>query len=99
MLNDNLEIIGWVGAFLLATCGLPQAIKSWRQKHSYGLSLWFLLMWMAGEVLVLIYVLPKWHWPLIFNYTTNIVFVTIILYYKLWPKVSLPKEIRITDAN
>ncbi|MFC1549432.1 SemiSWEET family sugar transporter [Nitrospirota bacterium] len=81
-----LEISGWLGGMLLAACGLPQAIKSCRQKHSHGLSIWFLLMWLGGEVLVLAYVLPKWHWPLIFNYGANIILVIVILYYKLWPK-------------
>lgn len=85
-----LEAIGWLGGALLAACGLPQAIASHRQKHSYGLSIWFLLMWLAGEVLVLAYVLPKGHWPLIFNYAANIVLVLVILRYKLRPGVPLP---------
>lgn len=87
-----LETAGWLGGALLAACGLPQAIKSYRQKHSYGLSLWFLLMWLLGEILVLAYVLPKWHWPLILNYTANIILVAVILYYRLRPtKTSLPE--------
>lgn len=81
-----LEGIGWLGGVLLAACGLPQAIKSYRQKHSHGLSLMFLLMWLGGELLVLVYVLPKWHWPLIFNYAANIALVSVILYYKLRPQ-------------
>ena len=88
-----LETIGWIGGFLLAACGVPQAFMSYRQGHSYGLSLWFLLMWLAGEIMVLTYVLPKMHWPLIFNYTANIALVLIILYYKLWPQVEVPQEL------
>ena len=84
-----LESIGWIGGVLLASCGLPQAVKSYRQRHSYGLSLWFLLMWLWGEILVLAYVLPKGHWPLIFNYAANICLVLVILYFKLWPKTLL----------
>lgn len=84
------EIVGWLGGFLLAACGLPQAVMSYRQKHSYGLSWWFLFMWLAGEMLVLAYVLPKKHWPLIFNYSANIVMVLFILYYRVRPGVSRP---------
>ena len=84
---SDLEMIGWIGSVLLASCGLPQAIKSYRQQHAHGVSLIFLIMWLFGEVLVLIYVAPKGHWPLIFNYTVNILFVVIILYYRLWPKI------------
>ena len=81
-----METIGWIGSILLAFCGLPQAIESWRTKNSDGLTWSFLLMWGVGEIFTIIYILPKWHWPLIFNYTANIIFIGIILYYKIKPK-------------
>jgi MtN3 and saliva related transmembrane protein len=81
-----METIGWIGSVLLAFCGLPQAIESWRTKNSDGLTWSFLLMWGVGEIFTIIYILPKWHWPLIFNYTANIIFISIILYYKIKPK-------------
>jgi len=80
-----MEIIGWIGGILLAFCGLPQAIESYRTKSSNGLTWGLLLMWFWGEVFTIIYVIPKWHWPLIFNYTANIVFLAVILYYKIRP--------------
>lgn len=97
MENNLMESVGWLGGVLLAACGLPQAIKSYRQKHSFGLSIWFLLMWLLGEAFVLIYVLPKGHWPLIFNYTANIFLVIVILYYKLRPAKA--PCIKDTQAN
>jgi MtN3 and saliva related transmembrane protein len=81
-----METIGWIGSILLAFCGLPQAIESWRTKNSDGLTWSFLLMWGVGEIFTIIYILPKWHWPLIFNYTANLIFISIILYYKIKPK-------------
>ena len=81
-----METIGWIGSILLAFCGLPQAIESWRTKNSDGLTWSFLLMWGVGEIFTIIYILPKWHWPLIFNYTANLIFIGIILYYKIKPK-------------
>lgn len=81
-----METIGWIGSILLAFCGLPQAIESWRTKNSDGLTWSFLLMWGMGEVFTIIYILPKWHWPLIFNYTANLIFIGIILYYKIKPR-------------
>ena len=81
-----METIGWIGSILLAFCGLPQAIESWRTKNSDGLTWSFLLMWGVGEIFTIIYILPKWHWPLIFNYTANLIFIAIILYYKIKPK-------------
>ena len=81
-----MEYIGWIGSILLAFCGLPQAIESWKTKNSDGLTWGFLGMWGMGEIFTIIYILPKWHWPLIFNYTANIIFISIILYYKIKPK-------------
>ena len=81
-----METIGWLGSILLAFCGLPQAIESYKTKNSDGLTWGLLLMWFFGEILTIIYIIPKWHWPLIFNYTANIIFLIIILYYKINPK-------------
>lgn len=80
-----METIGWIGSILLAFCGLPQAWESWKTKSSAGLTWGFLLMWGLGEIFTIIYIIPKWHWPLIFNYTANIIFISIILYYKIRP--------------
>jgi uncharacterized protein with PQ loop repeat len=80
-----METIGWIGSILLAFCGLPQAIESYKTKSSAGLTWGFLIMWFVGEILTVIYIIPKWHWPLIFNYTANIFFLSIILYFKIKP--------------
>lgn len=81
-----MEMIGWIGSILLAFCGLPQAIESWKTKNSDGLTWGFLIMWGLGEIFTIIYIIPKWHWPLIFNYTANIIFISIIVYYKIKPR-------------
>lgn len=81
-----MEIIGWLGSILLAFCGLPQAIESYRTKSSEGLTWGFLFMWFVGEILTIIYILPQMVLPLIFNYTANIIFLSIIIYYKINPK-------------
>lgn len=76
----NIELIGWIGAFLLATCGLPQLIKTIRTRDFSGLSLTFVLWWFAGEILTLSYVIyTAWRWPLIFNYSINIIVCIVIL--------------------
>ncbi len=81
-----METIGWIGSILLAFCGLPQAVESYKTKSSEGLTWSFLIMWGVGELFTVIYIIPKWHWPLIFNYTANIIFISIIVYYKIKPK-------------
>ena len=81
-----MEYIGWIGSILLALCGFPQAVKSYRDKNADGISSWFLAMWFFGEVFVLMYIFPEKQYPLIANYSANIVFVLIIIWYKLYPK-------------
>lgn len=80
------ELVGWVGSILLAFCGLPQALHSWRTKSSDGVSWGLVLMWGLGEVLTLFYVFPRMEWPLIFNYAANIVFISVIAYYKAFSR-------------
>jgi uncharacterized protein with PQ loop repeat len=79
------ELLGWLGAFLLAFCGLPQAIDSFKNKSSYGVTWGLLLMWGSGEIFALLYVLPTMQWPLLFNYSANLLFLSVIIYYKIWP--------------
>ena len=81
----KMEIIGWTGSILLAFCGLPQAWQSYKQKHSHGVSWGLLILWGLGEVFTIIYILPKWYWPLLFNYISNLIFIGVIVYYKLKP--------------
>lgn len=68
---------------MLAFCGLPQAVQSWRTGSSAGVSWGFIAMWGVGEVLTLAYVFPMSEWPLVFNYAANIGFVSVIAFYKL----------------
>ena len=81
-----LEAVGWIGGFLLATCGTPLAWDSVKNGHSAGISWTFLWMWFIGEILVLIYIFPQFLWPLIINYSFNIVLISIILWYKFNPR-------------
>lgn len=81
-----METIGWIGSILLAFCGLPQAIESYKTKSSAGLTWGFIGMWLIGELCTFIYIIPQMVLPLLFNYTANIIFVSIIVYYKIKPK-------------
>lgn len=81
-----MELIGWIGSAMLALCALPQAWKSYRTKSSADLSGWFLGLWCGGEVLLLIYVVPKGDIPLIANYTVNLALLAVIIKYKWWAK-------------
>lgn len=85
-----LDVLGWAGALLLAFCGMPQAIHSWRTGSSSGVTWGLISMWGLGEVLTMAYVFPKMDWPLLFNYSANILFISVIVYYKAWPRKRIP---------
>ena len=78
-----IEIIGWIGAILLATCGLPQLFKTLKTKNFDGLSLTFILWGLAGEILTLVYITNQaFKLPLLFNYGINIIIcITILIFY------------------
>jgi len=81
-----METLGWLGSWLLALCAIPAAYKCWYDGHARGLSSTSLIMWFAGEVMTLLYVLPKQDFPLMLNYASNIALLLVIFYYKLWPR-------------
>lgn len=81
-----IEIIGWIGSILFATCAVPQAYHSWKEKNSDGLTWLFLWMWTIGEILTLIYIsVTSQQAPLIANYVLNLFFLAIIVWYKIFP--------------
>ena len=80
-----LDIVGWLGAFFFAICAIPQAWQSYKLGNSDGISTMFLVFWFLGEVLMTIYVLPTWDWPLLTNYIFNLILTSVICWYKIFP--------------
>ena len=95
----SIEVFGYIGAALFAFCGLPQAIKSYRDGHAEGLAHLFLWMWFFGEVLTITYVYAKHgpDLPLIGNYSFNLILVIFIMRYKYFPR-TLIEGIETTDV-
>jgi uncharacterized protein with PQ loop repeat len=82
-----LDAIGAVGSSMLAICGLPQAVKSWREGHSDGVSAGMLALWGGGEALLLVYVAASYaDVMLITNYTINLAVIGVIVWYRLRPR-------------
>jgi uncharacterized protein with PQ loop repeat len=81
-----IEYIGWLGSFCFAICGAPEAYRSYKNKRcdvGWGL----LNLWLLGEIFTLVYVILKSGFmgflPLLFNYTANLVFLSIMFFYKI----------------
>lgn len=81
-----MDNIGWIGSLLLAFCGLPQAYESYKTKKSEGLTWGFIGMWFTGELCTFAYIIPKMDFPLLVNYSANICFLCVIIYFKIWSK-------------
>lgn len=81
------EVIGWIGFVCFSLSPVPQAIKSFKEKHANGVASYTLIFWMTGETACLVYVWGDkgfWsHLPLVMNYIFNIVFIAVIVYYKI----------------
>jgi uncharacterized protein with PQ loop repeat len=81
-----METLGYIGSIMLAICGLPQALESYKTKSSDGLTWGFIGLWFWGEIFTFVYILPKMDLPLLINYSANIIFLSVIIYFKLFPK-------------
>ncbi|CAN5466229.1 hypothetical protein BH09PSE6_BH09PSE6_17940 [soil metagenome] len=82
-----MNAIGWLGGICLAVCCLPQAWHCYRTGNADGVSTWMIGLWLAGELLTLGYVLPRWDMPLIVNYSVNVMAILVIAKYKMKPRV------------
>lgn len=80
-------ILGFIGAVAFAFCGAPQAIKAYKDGHSNGISGWMLFLWLLGEICTTLYVIITiFDLILLLNYAVNIIFLGIILKFKLFPR-------------
>lgn len=76
-----------LGSILLALCGLPEAIRSYRTKHcmvGWGM----LNMWLLGEICLVVFAFDTKQYVLLLNYFSNIFFIAIMIYYKVTGKTS-----------
>ena len=81
------EFLGTFGAFCLALCAAPQALKTIRTRSAGDLSWWFLTLWLLGEIAFFIYNILYLDNDLYLNinYISNIIFIFVIFKYKMGP--------------
>lgn len=82
----SFEMFGWISGLLFFLCAIPQAIKSYRDGHSEGVSSGLLWLWLGGEIAGIIYALSPLQPPLILNYLSNVIFVSVVAWYKAFPR-------------
>lgn len=83
-----ISILGYLATFCLVIAALPQAIKSIKDGHSNGIASGFIILLIAGFGLMSLFLLlTKPIIPLMLNYLGNTIMMSIIGYYKLFPRV------------
>lgn len=79
------EFIGYIGAFLLGICGIPEII-SYFQTGTVGTSWGMLIIWLLGEVFALWYAFLKSKQikliPLLVNYGLNVICILFMMAVK-----------------
>lgn len=81
----SFDAIGWIGSSLLGWSALPQLYTVHVNKHAKGMSWAFLMTWLIGECLCIIYVSaqPMIPVPLLTNYCVNLAMLLGIIWYKI----------------
>ena len=77
-----MEIIGYIGGAFLTVSGVPEVIRTVKDKKAHiGWNM--LVLWFIGEIFMVIYSIAAKIMPLIINYVFNFFVVIVMLAYKI----------------
>ncbi|MFH1224435.1 MAG: SemiSWEET family transporter [Candidatus Diapherotrites archaeon] len=77
------EVVGFFAGLLIVAAWLPQLFRTWTTKSAKDLSLWTLLIILAGSVLWLAYGIMIENMPVIATNTASITIVTALVWMKV----------------
>jgi hypothetical protein len=78
-----IDLLGYVGAFLLSASAVPQVVRAIRDGHARGLSRGLLACWLGGEACLLVWALISDPLAiLLLNYGVNLALVSILAIYR-----------------
>lgn len=83
-----VQFFGWMYSIAFAMSAIPEALVAIR-KGKVGMSDGTLICWVFGEIAGLAYGIGLMQWPLIFNCAINAIFVGIIIWYRLNPRIDI----------
>ena len=86
LLSSNIEFIGYLGAGFMALCGLPTAFLAIKRGNGKHIDNGLYILWSLGEIFSIIYALQFNSIQLNINYLTNLFFLAIIGFYKVFPR-------------
>ena len=80
-----IESFGFTGGIMLSICSVPEAIKSYREKRC-DIGWGMLLLWLFGEIGLLVYETKTMAMPRLINYLLNLICILVLVFYKRSPK-------------
>lgn len=79
------QILGWTATALFSLMIFPQMIKTIKSKDTKGVSLWLFLVFLAANIIALVYAFLINQFPLILKYEIAIletlIYIIIFVYY------------------
>ena len=69
---------------MLSICSIPEAIKSYKEKMCH-IGWGMLLLWLGGEIGLLVYEVKTMAFPRLINYFLNLLCLLVLVYYKKYP--------------
>jgi MtN3 and saliva related transmembrane protein len=82
-LSFAIEIVGSTAAVITSLCWVPQILKTYRDRHAQGVSLWTHAALALGVFLWLVYGVFIGSWPMIVSNALTLGFVLAIVGMKL----------------
>ena len=79
-----IESFGFVGGIMLSICSIPEAIKSYKEKMCH-IGWGMLLLWLGGEIGLLVYEVKTMALPRLINYFLNLICILVLIFYKKYP--------------
>ena len=84
-MNDLvIDSFGFIGGIMLSICSIPEAVKSYREKVCH-IGWGMLLLWLGGEIGLLVYEVKTMALPRLINYFLNLLCILVLIYYKKNP--------------
>ena len=77
------ELLGWISSICFTLAGLPQVVRTIKERHAEGFSAGFLILWFLGNVFGALFAYSTQSTPLLIGFCTSVIFGLVIWKYKI----------------
>lgn len=86
MIEYIIDICGWIGSISYSLYSVPQAIDTYKNGCTQGLSNYMVLLLFFGGLCSLIYIIPDITSPLFYNFSISVIAASTICKYHFFPR-------------